>query len=205
MRLLKNQKGFTLIEMLIVMLIITVLIAIAIPNVTKQSSAVEEKGCKAFVHIITNISTFIEKPCYDWLSETTINQLLISSYIIEYFRQKNKEETRIQRKLVALFESSSNCHYTETRIFRFFFDISILHHRIGIFKGDERSFSRVLRLKLLFFVCLDEQPLSVIKKQVRLLRANAINSDISFNKLFPISVNDERRVLPLNARLGGIG
>ncbi|MGH2318133.1 competence type IV pilus major pilin ComGC [Planococcus sp. SE5232] len=52
MRLLKNQKGFTLIEMLIVMLIITVLIAIAIPNVTKQSSAVDEKGCKAFVQMV---------------------------------------------------------------------------------------------------------------------------------------------------------
>ena len=51
MRLLKNQRGFTLIEMLIVMLIITVLIAIAIPNVTKQSSAVDEKcrlGIKLF-------------------------------------------------------------------------------------------------------------------------------------------------------------
>lgn len=52
MRFLKNQKGFTLIEMLIVMLIITVLIAIAIPNVTKQSSAVDEKGCKAFVQMV---------------------------------------------------------------------------------------------------------------------------------------------------------
>ncbi len=52
MRYLKNQRGFTLIEMLIVMLIITVLIAIAIPNVTKQSSAVDEKGCKAFVQMV---------------------------------------------------------------------------------------------------------------------------------------------------------
>jgi len=52
MRFLKSQKGFTLIEMLIVMLIITVLIAIAIPNVTKQSSAVDEKGCKAFVQMV---------------------------------------------------------------------------------------------------------------------------------------------------------
>src|SRR5690606_33626582 len=52
MKRLKNQKGFTLIEMLIVMLIITVLIAIAIPNVTKQTSAVEDKGCKAYVHMV---------------------------------------------------------------------------------------------------------------------------------------------------------
>ncbi|PSL41167.1 competence protein ComGC [Planomicrobium soli] len=52
MHLLKNQRGFTLIEMLIVMLIITVLIAIAIPNVSKQTTAVDAKGCKAFVHMI---------------------------------------------------------------------------------------------------------------------------------------------------------
>ncbi|MDE4083688.1 competence type IV pilus major pilin ComGC [Planococcus maritimus] len=52
MNKLKNQRGFTLIEMLIVMLIITVLIAIAIPNVSKQTSAVDEKGCKAFVQMV---------------------------------------------------------------------------------------------------------------------------------------------------------
>lgn len=52
MKSLKNQRGFTLIEMLIVMLIITVLIAIAIPNVSKQTSAVDEKGCTAFVQMV---------------------------------------------------------------------------------------------------------------------------------------------------------
>lgn len=52
MKRLKNQRGFTLIEMLIVMLIITVLIAIAIPNVSKQTSTVDEKGCKAFVQMV---------------------------------------------------------------------------------------------------------------------------------------------------------
>lgn len=34
------------------MLIITVLIAIAIPNVSKQTSAVDDKGCKAFVQMV---------------------------------------------------------------------------------------------------------------------------------------------------------
>lgn len=52
MQRLKNEKGFTLIEMLIVMLIITVLIALAIPNVAKQTSAVDDKGCKAFVQMV---------------------------------------------------------------------------------------------------------------------------------------------------------
>ena len=35
---LKNEKGFTLIEMMIVLLIISVLILITIPNVTKHSA-----------------------------------------------------------------------------------------------------------------------------------------------------------------------
>lgn len=38
--------------MLIVLLIITVLLAVAIPNVTKQTAAVDDKGCKAFVQMV---------------------------------------------------------------------------------------------------------------------------------------------------------
>lgn len=52
MKQLKKQGGFTLIEMLVVLLIISVLIAIAIPNVTKQTASVDEKGCKAFVQMV---------------------------------------------------------------------------------------------------------------------------------------------------------
>jgi competence protein ComGC len=46
---MKSEKGFTLIEMLIVLFIITVLILIAIPNVTKHFSTVDSKGCDAYV------------------------------------------------------------------------------------------------------------------------------------------------------------
>ncbi|WP_173916159.1 competence type IV pilus major pilin ComGC [Halobacillus sp. Marseille-Q1614] len=44
-----NQKGFTLIEMLIVLLIISVLLMIAIPNLTNNTDSVREKGCEALV------------------------------------------------------------------------------------------------------------------------------------------------------------
>lgn len=44
-----KKTGFTLIEMLIVLFIITVLILIAIPNVTKHFKTVDEKGCEAYV------------------------------------------------------------------------------------------------------------------------------------------------------------
>lgn len=47
-----NQKGFTLVEMMIVLLIVSVLILISIPNVTKHSSNIDEKGCKAFKKMV---------------------------------------------------------------------------------------------------------------------------------------------------------
>ncbi|MGX9135253.1 competence type IV pilus major pilin ComGC [Rummeliibacillus sp. JY-2-4R] len=47
-----NQKGFTLIEMLIVLFIIAILVLIAIPNVTKHFATVDQKGCDAYVKMV---------------------------------------------------------------------------------------------------------------------------------------------------------
>ena len=55
MNLLKNERGFTLIEMMIVLLIISVLILIAIPNVTKHSKSIDDKGCDAYVSMIQGL------------------------------------------------------------------------------------------------------------------------------------------------------
>lgn len=49
---MKNQHGFTLIEMMIVLLVISVLLIITIPNVTKNNSTITSKGCEAFVRMI---------------------------------------------------------------------------------------------------------------------------------------------------------
>lgn len=49
---MKNNKGFTLIEMLVVLLIITVLIFVAIPNITKHSKSINMKGCEAFITMV---------------------------------------------------------------------------------------------------------------------------------------------------------
>lgn len=78
MKRLKNQKGFTLIEMLIVMLIITVLIAIAIPNVSKQTSAVDEKGCKAFVQMVQGQ---VESYRMDEKKVPTVTELVTEGYL----------------------------------------------------------------------------------------------------------------------------
>ena len=47
--MLNNNRGFTLIEMMIVLLVISVLLIITIPNVTKHNSKINSKGCDAFV------------------------------------------------------------------------------------------------------------------------------------------------------------
>lgn len=49
----KNQQsGFTLIEMMIVMLIISVLLIITIPNVAKHNANINNKGCEAYVKMV---------------------------------------------------------------------------------------------------------------------------------------------------------
>ncbi|EKN66284.1 competence protein ComGC [Neobacillus bataviensis LMG 21833] len=47
-----NEKGFTLIEMMIVMLVISVLLIITIPNVAKHNSNINNKGCQAYVKMV---------------------------------------------------------------------------------------------------------------------------------------------------------
>ncbi len=52
MKIAKEESGFTLIEMMIVLLIISVLVMIAIPNVTKHSKSIDDKGCMAYVKMV---------------------------------------------------------------------------------------------------------------------------------------------------------
>ncbi|MBD7935876.1 MULTISPECIES: competence type IV pilus major pilin ComGC [Cytobacillus] len=52
MKNINNEKGFTMIEMMIVLLVISVLLIITIPNITKNQSAINEKGCSAFTKMV---------------------------------------------------------------------------------------------------------------------------------------------------------
>lgn len=52
MNVLKNQKAFTLIEMMIVLLVISILLVITVPNVTKNNSSINEKGCEAYQKMV---------------------------------------------------------------------------------------------------------------------------------------------------------
>lgn len=48
----KNNKGFTLVEMLIVLMIISVLILLIIPNLTGRSADIQDKGCEALSMLV---------------------------------------------------------------------------------------------------------------------------------------------------------
>lgn len=48
----KNNKGFTLVEMLIVLMIISVLIILIVPNLTGRTKNVHEKSCEALVTVV---------------------------------------------------------------------------------------------------------------------------------------------------------
>ena len=61
MKHIQQEAGFTLIEMLIVLLIISILILITIPNVTKHFATIDEKGCAAYISIMDLKSNLLNK------------------------------------------------------------------------------------------------------------------------------------------------
>lgn len=77
----KNQKAFTLVEMLFVLLIISVLIILIVPSLTSKSTGVQDQGCKALVQVVqAQVDTY-------YLNEHTlpesIKALADASYITD--------------------------------------------------------------------------------------------------------------------------
>lgn len=48
----KKEDGFTLIEMMIVLMIISILLLIAVPSMTKSNSVVKEKTCESTINLL---------------------------------------------------------------------------------------------------------------------------------------------------------
>lgn len=49
---MKKEQGFTLVEMMIVLFIISILLVITIPNALKHNESIQTKGCEALVHMV---------------------------------------------------------------------------------------------------------------------------------------------------------
>lgn len=75
-----NHEGFTLLEMLVVLLIISVLILLFVPNLSKHKEGVDKKGDEAIVKIVeTQIDLYIMEKNLT----PTVDQLLKEQYITQ--------------------------------------------------------------------------------------------------------------------------
>lgn len=93
MKRIKQEAGFTLIEMLIVLLIISILILITIPNVTKHFATIDKKGCTAYVSMVQGQ---VEAYRVDFMTYPTIEDLVANGYLKENETTcPNKEEITI--------------------------------------------------------------------------------------------------------------
>ncbi|MEE3805989.1 MULTISPECIES: competence type IV pilus major pilin ComGC [Lysinibacillus] len=81
MKRINEQAGFTLIEMLIVLLIISILILITIPNVTKHFATIDEKGCKAYISMVQGQ---VEAYRVDFMTYPTLDDLVVKGYLKEH-------------------------------------------------------------------------------------------------------------------------
>ncbi|MFV0246586.1 MAG: competence type IV pilus major pilin ComGC [Mycoplasmatales bacterium] len=78
MNILKDNKGFTLLEMLMVLFIIAALLFLTIPNITKHKDNVEDTTCDAYADMVQTQATAYE------LAEgevPSLSQLQSSGYI----------------------------------------------------------------------------------------------------------------------------
>ncbi|MDD1504346.1 competence type IV pilus major pilin ComGC [Lysinibacillus sp. CNPSo 3705] len=110
MKRIKQQAGFTLVEMLIVLLIISILILITIPNVTKHFATVDEKGCKAYISMVQGQ---VEAYRVDFMTYPTIENLVEKGYLKKGETTcPNKEEIMITNdgevRLISSNNGSSN-------------------------------------------------------------------------------------------------
>ncbi|MUO34019.1 competence type IV pilus major pilin ComGC [Enterococcus gallinarum] len=79
MRKLKHQ-GFTLVEMLIVLLVISILILLFVPNLSAQRTVIDEKGNAAIVKVV---ETQIELFQLNENRTPTRQKLLAGNYVTE--------------------------------------------------------------------------------------------------------------------------
>lgn len=69
----KNEEGFTLIEMLIVLFIIGALLLIVLPNLTKSGAEAQEKACQANIHLLeTQVENYYLEHGHTWPADVSV-------------------------------------------------------------------------------------------------------------------------------------
>jgi len=78
--MMKNEKGFTLVEMMIVMLVISVLLIVTIPNVARHNTNINNKGCEAFVKMV---QAQVQSYMIDKNKVPSMADLISEKYLVE--------------------------------------------------------------------------------------------------------------------------
>ena len=103
--MMKCEKGFTLIEMLIVLFIISILILVTVPNVTKHFATIDEKGCNAYISMV---QAQVEAYKIDYLKYPTLKQLEEAGYINKDSKCPNGNPVVINSETGEVSEGNSN-------------------------------------------------------------------------------------------------
>ena len=72
------KKGFTILEMILVLTVIAVIVLITLPNVTQKKKVINEVGCKALVEVVNSQILTYE---LDGGSCSSIDQLVNSGFL----------------------------------------------------------------------------------------------------------------------------
>lgn len=102
----KKEKGFTLIEMLIVLTIITVLILLIVPNLTDKSTSVHDKGCDALVQTVQAQVSAYQLDTGNLPS--TLNQLQTEKYISEEQKTCKNGKALLLNQGIVTVEKTTN-------------------------------------------------------------------------------------------------
>jgi len=77
---MKNKKGFTMLEMILVLTVISIIILITIPNIAKKRQLINEVGCKALIEVVNGqilvyqLDGSIVENIYDLVNSGLINE-----------------------------------------------------------------------------------------------------------------------------------
>lgn len=85
---MKKRRGFTLIEMVIVLFIISLLLLLMIPNLAAQRENANQKSEEALVTTVTNQAEMYSESFSD---DATLDKLKDKNYITENQEKKLKE------------------------------------------------------------------------------------------------------------------
>ena len=93
--MLKNKKGFTMVEMLIVIGIVALLLLLIIPNINEKQKMINLKGCEALRETINSQMYLYELK--NGSLPTNINDLVKDGFI-------NEEQTKCKNNLSIVIE-----------------------------------------------------------------------------------------------------